>query len=256
MQIHILGAHHYESQDTKCISILIDNKIVIDAGGLTSNLSIQNQMNLQAILLTHKHYDHIRDVPMIALSLYRHGASIDIYSTSDVRNTIETHFLNGKVYPRFQEMPEAKPTIRFYPVIPYEPEIIDGYRILALPVNHDGITVGYQVTDNEGKSLFYSADTGPGLIDCWQYLSPQLFVIDVTVPNRYEDLASNSGHLTPGLLKEELVKFQQIRGYLPEIIVVHMDPALEEEIREEIMAVSESLDAPIALAYEDMKLDI
>ena len=256
MNIRILGAHNCESQATRCVCILIDDKLAIDAGGLTSSLSISDQRKLKTILLTHQHYDHIRDVPMIALSLYQHGDSIKVYSTPDVCDTIETHLLNGKIYPRFQQIPEAKPTVNFHSVVPYESQRIDGYGVLAIPVNHDGTTVGYQVSDVEGKAVFYTADSGPGLIDCWKYLSPQLLVIDVTVPNRYREFAATAGHLTPGLLQDELIKFRQVKGYLPRIIAVHMDPALEKEIGEEIQVVSEAINTPITVAHEDMQLHI
>ena len=63
MNIRILGAHNVESRTTRCISLLIDNTVAIDAGGLTSGLSISAQQRLKALLLTHQHYDHIRDIP-------------------------------------------------------------------------------------------------------------------------------------------------------------------------------------------------
>ena len=145
MNIRILGAHNSESQTTGCVCFLIDNTLAVDAGSLTSNLSILNQQKLTAILLTHQHYDHIRDIPGIALNLSLRGASIDVYSTNKVRATIETHLLNGKVYPEFQKLPVTKPTINLNAVKPYEPQIIDGHSILAIPVNHGDATVGLNV---------------------------------------------------------------------------------------------------------------
>jgi len=256
MNIRILGAHNCESQATRFVCLLIDDTLAIDAGGLTSNLSISEQQKLKAILLTHQHYDHIRDVPAIALNLSLQGAGIEVYCTPEVRDIIETHILNGKVYPKFQELPEAKPTVSFNLITPYEPESIHGYEILAIPVNHGLTTVGYQVSNSEGKAMFYTADTGPGLLDCWQYLCPQLLIVDVTVPNSYEEFATNTGHLTPSLLNEELIKFRELKGYLPRIIVVHMDPTLEKEIEEEVAVVAESLNTLITVAHEGMQLHI
>ena len=252
MDIRILGAHNCESQATKCICILIDDRLVIDAGGLTSSLSISEQQKLGAILLTHQHYDHIRDIPMIALNLYQQGSNIQVYAAPDVRATIEASILNGKLYPKFQEMPKAKPTVSFNPITPYDSERVEGYDILAIPVNHNGFTVGYQVSNAEGKAMFYTADTGPGLTDCWKYVSPQLLIIDVTVSNNYEKFATNAGHLTPGLLYEELIKFRELKGYLPQIVAVHMDPMLEKEIGEEVAVVAEALNASITIAHEGM----
>ena len=104
-------------------------------------------------------------------------------------------------------------------------ERIEDYGIRAVPVNHNVSTVGYQVTNGEGQSLFYTSDTGPGLAECWQYVSPQLLFIDVTVPNNHERFSRNTRHLTPSLLSEELVKFQELKGYLPQIVAVLTPPA-------------------------------
>ena len=76
------------------------------------------------------------------------------------------------------------------------------------------------------------------------------------VPNSYEEFATNTGHLTPSLLNEELIEFRELKGYLPRIIVVHMDPTLEKEIEEEVAVVAESLNTLITVAHEGMQLHI
>jgi len=256
MNIRILGAHNCESQTTSCVCFLIDNALAIDAGSLTSNLSIVEQQNLKAILLTHQHYDHIRDIPGIALNLSLWGASIEVYATADVCATIKTHLLNGKVYPKFQNLPTKKPTVSLRVIKPYKTQMIDGHSIMAIPVNHFETTVGYQVSDNLGKTIFYTADTGPGLSECWKRIYPQLLIIDVTKPNVYEEFTKETGHLTPNLLKRELINFQEIKGYLPQVIAVHMDTGLEHQIKEEIAAVAEALNISITVAQEGMELHI
>ena len=256
MDIRILGAHNCESMTSSCVCFLIDGTLAIDAGGLTSSLSIQEQQKINAVVLTHQHFDHIRDIPGIALNLFRCGASIQVYSTAVVCDIVKTHLLNGKVYPQFQKIPEAKPTVHFNVVEPFEPQKVDGHSILAVPVNHFGITVGYQVSDKHGKAIFYTADTGPELSDCWRHISPQLLIIDVTLPNDHEEFAIKTAHLTPFLLEQELISFRECKGYLPRVIAVHMDTSLEAEIKKELAAVSKKLDIPITLAYEGMRLRI
>ncbi|MFC1931945.1 MBL fold metallo-hydrolase [Chloroflexota bacterium] len=256
MDIHILGAHNVESKKTKCVSVVIDNILAVDAGGLTSGLSITEQNKLKAILLTHQHYDHIRDIPTLALNLSTNGNGVDVYTTLGVRRVIETHLLNGTLYPKFQESTEVKPVISFKLIEPYKAQTIEVYEVLAVPVNHSDITVGYQISDNEGGVVFYTADTGPGLSDCWQCLSPRLLIVDVTVPNRLESFAKKTGHLTPALLYNELSVFGDLKGYLPKVITVHMNPSLEKEIEEELAVVSRTLSASVTLASEGMRLVI
>ncbi len=256
MNIQVLGAHQCESQNSSLISLLIDDVLAIDAGGLTSSLSFEAQQRIKAILLTHRHYDHIRDIPAIAINFAFQAATINIYSTSPVYDVIATHLLNGKLYPKFLEQPQPKPAVNFTIIEPHRTEQIEGYSILPVPVNHSDLTVGYQVTSPDGKAVFYTSDTGPGLADCWEKVSPQLLITEVTLPDRYEDYAVQSGHLTPRLLRQELTSFREVKGYLPPVVLVHMSPQHEREIEAEVAGVAEALNNPITLAHEGMQLHL
>ncbi|MFC1940349.1 MBL fold metallo-hydrolase [Chloroflexota bacterium] len=256
MDIKLFGAHNCESRDTNFVSLLIDDSLALDAGGLTSGLSFPAQQKLKAILLTHQHYDHIRDVPAIAMNFYLSAATINIYSTLPVYDILSSYLLDGKLYPNFLERPQGNPVIKFTVIEPYKVEQVEGYSILAVPVNHPVPTVGYQVTSSDGKVLFFTGDTGPGLADCWERVSPQLLIIEVTAPDSYEDFGRESGHLTPGLLKQELTLFQKLKGYLPQVVLVHMNPFLEEKIKAEIATVAEELDHPITMGYAGMQLSL
>ena len=254
MDIQFLGAHNCESKETKYISLLIDDTLAIDAGGLTSSLSFEAQQKLKALLLTHYHYDHTRDIPALAMNLFLGGGTINIYSTAPVYEAVSSYLMDGKLYPKFLEIPPLQPTVRFTIIEQRKIVPVNGYKILAVPVKHPAPTVGYQITSPDGKSLFYTGDTGPGLTDCWQYVSPQLLIAEVTAPNQYEDFSRESGHLTPSLLQQELAQFLEIKGYLPQTLLVHMNPAREMEIAPEISAVAESLGGQITLAYEGMQI--
>jgi ribonuclease BN (tRNA processing enzyme) len=127
---------------------------------------------------------------------------------------------------------------------------------MAIPVNHSSPAVGYQVASPDGSTVFYTGDCGPGLADCWQYISPRLLITEVTAPDSYEEFARKSGHLTPSLLKHELTVFQEVHGYLPQVVVVHMNPFLEKEIEAEIATVASTLGNSIKLGYEGMQLHL
>ncbi len=255
MNIKLLGAHNCESQSTRYPSLLIDHSLVLDAGGLTSSLSFADQQKVKAILLTHQHYDHIRDIPAIAMNFYLRGATLDVYAALPVYETLAA-LLNNKLYPNFLERPPVQPTIRFKAVEPFRIEQVDQYQVLPVPVKHSVPALGYQVASAEGKALFYSGDTGPGLADCWERTSPQLLVIEVTAPNRYNGFARESGHLTPSLLRDELLVFQRLKGYLPPVVTIHMNPELEPEIEREIAMVAEELNHAIVLGREGMELHV
>ena len=256
MNIRFLGAHNCERQNLKFISLLIDDVLAIDAGALTSSLSLEGQQKIKAILLTHQHYDHIKDVPTLAMNLFLSGATTRIYSITPVHDALFRHLLNKELYPDFRQKPTPNPTVEFTIIEPHQAEQIEGYSVLAVPVSHSVPAVGYQVTSADGQTVFYTGDAGPGLADCWRHVSPQLLITEVTASDKYTEWAASSGHLTPALLRQELQSFQEVNGYLPRVVVVHMNPALEEEIAVEIAAVAEVLGSPITLGYEGMQLNL
>ena len=256
MNIQFLGAHNCEALTTKLVTLLIDDTLAIEAGGLTSSLPIEAQLKLKAVLLTHQHYDHIRDVPAMAMNALFYETDIHVYSTQAVYDALATHWLNGTTYSRFLEKPQDNPRIKFTVIEPNKSFQIGDYDILPVPVNHSVPTVGYQVTSSDGKIVFYTGDTGPGLVDCWQYVSPHLLITETTAPNRYDEFGRKMLHLTPNLLREELLSFQKQKSYLPPLVLVHMNPRQEKEIEAEISEVAESLNSPITLACEGMILNL
>jgi ribonuclease BN (tRNA processing enzyme) len=256
MYIRVLGAHSSESKRSKCVSILINDILAIDAGGLTSSLSLRNQKKLRALLLTHQHFDHIKDIPILALNLFRQETSLDIYCTRYVYETITDCLLNDKVYPKFHEIPEHKPTLKFNIIEPYKTQKIGGLDVLPLLVNHSENTLSYQLRLEKGKKFYYTGDTGTDLTNCWKYISPDLMVIEATFPNQLEALAKISGHLIPRSLARELDQFQKIKGYLPRIVIIHTDPYLEQIIKREVANISQSTGIQIDIAYEGMQISI
>ncbi|MBA7466510.1 MAG: MBL fold metallo-hydrolase [Dehalococcoidia bacterium] len=256
MELEILGAHNCESRDAKLTSLLIDGTVVIDAGSLTSSLSLEAQQRVKAILITHRHFDHIRDLATFGMNAYMIGP-VNIYALDSVLGVISTHLLNEVLYPDFRNKPfPDKPALKFCPLEPNREVIIEGYAVLPLPVSHNVPTIGYQVTAPDKKSIFYTSDTGRNPSSLWEAVSPGLLVTEVTLPDKFESFAQDSGHLTPRLLKQELLDFKRVRGYLPPVVTVHMSPHIESEIKEEVAQVAEELAATITLGYEGMKISI
>ena len=177
MQIRILGAHNIESQGSRYVSLLVDDVLAIDAGALTSTLTFPAQQKLKAVLLTHQHYDHIRDIPALGMNFLLHKNTIEIYCIQPVYDALATHLLDDELYPDFREKPPEKPTFRFKVIEPGRAELIGDYSVLPVTVNHAVPTVGYQITSADGRVVFYTSDTGSGLADCWRQISPQLLII-------------------------------------------------------------------------------
>ena len=256
MNIQFVGAHNRESLNSRHVSILIDNVLAVDAGGLTSGLTFPAQQDLKAVLLTHHHYDHIRDIPALAMNFFLQDDLINIYSTKQVYNVMSAFLLNDTLYPNFLKKPPGNPTVRFTEVEPYKAFFIEEYNVLPIPVKHSDYAVGYQITSADGIAVFFTGDTGPDLSNCWERVSPDLLIIDVTAPSRFEEQSKEKGHLTPSLLRQELLSFQNIKGYLPQVITVHMNPDMEREIEAEIAEIACTLSCKISLAQEGMLVQL
>jgi len=264
MNILILGAHNRESSTARCTSFLIDGKLAVDAGGMSDGLTIPEQLSLKGILLSHIHYDHTRDIPNISMtysseiSLFHHKAQLNVYTSESVRDAILKYYLNGVIYANFTERPPDSPAVKITTIQPGKREDIAGYSVLPLTVDHRGVpTTAFEITDAAGTAIFFTADTGPGLAGIWRQIgTPKLIISELTLDDSRNDIAPRQGHLTPSLLKQELISFREIKGYIPRVVLVHMNPELEKDIRAETAQVEKELNASIEAGYEGMKIEI
>jgi cAMP phosphodiesterase len=255
LKIQILGSHATEAKGARLTSLLVDGVLALDAGGLTSALSLSQQKRIKALLLTHHHFDHTRDLITLGADVNHWQGQIEVYALQQTLDVVIPCLLDGKMYINFLEYPsKEKPSLLVQTIEPYSRKTIAGYDVLVLPVKHSVPAVGYQVTSPQGKSFFYTGDTTTGISHCWQHISPQLLIIEVSGPNEIEDWLKSVGHMSAGLLKEELTQFRQLKGYLPRVIVIHIGNVYEQQIKEEVTQVSRELGADISLGYEDMKL--
>lgn len=254
MIIRFLGTHSAEAKDAKLVSILIDGVLALDAGSLGSELTFPEQEKIKALLLSHGHYDHIRGVPAFAFSNSRY--TTEVCATAQTLQILSSHLLDGIIYPEFANGNSflGKAALKFTPIEPFKPMDIEGYRVLAIPMVHPIDAVGFEITSGDGKKVFYTGDTGPGLSAIWEHVSPQLLIIEVSVPNRLEQVAQAAGHLCPELLKKELTEFSRIKGYLPRVILIHLRPQHKAEIGEEIEQVAAALNTSITIANDGQEV--
>ena len=254
MKISILGAHNIESDTAGCVSLLVDDVLALDAGHLTSSLSFEDQMNLKYAVLSHPHLDHIRDIPGLAMNLSLQEGSIDVYAIEAVFTMLEANLGNDIVYPNYFSRPADQPVLRKHLLDLGKEAAAGPYRILALPARHSVHAASLVLTGKDGKKMFFSGDTGPGIE--WNDVVPDLIVIETTALNRYEKYALDSGHLTPSLLEKELVVVRKRLGSLPRIVTVHMNPLDEAELRAELDLAGSNLGVHIETGYEGMCIEL
>lgn len=251
MEIKILGAHNTESLKTRLSGVLINGALALDAGSLTSSLNPDEQLRLKAVLLTHRHYDHIRDIPALGMAFYLKRKNVEIFAPPDALEVLSGSILNGEVYPRFTHRPD-RPTLDFKPVKPDEEFSIGRYRVLPVAMPHSVPSVGYLISVKGEGSVFYTGDTGCGFAASMAHLKPDVLIVEATAPNQYGDQDWSTKHLTPSFLEEELRVLKRDSGSLPRVLCVHMYEALEEQIKTELSETRQRLMADITPAYEGM----
>ncbi len=254
MILKFLGTHNAESKYTRLVSFLIDDIIAVDAGSLTSELTFLEQKKIKAILLSHGHYDHIREVPAFAFN--NSDRTTQVIATQQTLEILSSHLIDGVVYPEFTSDTSflRKATIQLVPVEFFHRHDIEDYELTAIPMKHPLNGVGFEIVTRDGKRIFYTGDTGPGLLSVWEIVSPQLLIADVTWPNSLGHVAETTCHMCPEMLEKELIHFRQLKGYLPRVIVIHLSPQYEPEIEKEIREIAEKLGTLIDIAQEGINL--
>lgn len=257
MEVRMMGAHQLETSTSRLSGLLVDGVVALDAGSLSAGLTLEQQRQLKAIFITHHHFDHCKDLPLIGLAV-GFDTSIDVCGTADTLQFISDHLFDGDIYPAFFQWPSAdRPALRRHAIEPLQQLTVSGYQLKAIPVAHGAVTaVGYEVSGPGGGRLFYTGDTGPGLGPAWEHTSPQLLIIEVSLPDSLESRALQAGHLTPSLLERELDEFRSRKGYLPRVIATHLHPALEADICAGLDGVSRRLRATIVPGRQGLAVPV
>lgn len=254
MELRILGAHQGESDRYRFFSLMVSEGLALDAGSLTSSLSWEAQAKVRSLLITHAHYDHIKDLNVLGFNHFNRGLHLDVYCLAAVRDAIRAHMFSRDIWLDLAARPTPeKPTVTFHQVEPHCPFTLEGYQITPIPSIHTVPTVGYRVSQGE-RSFYYTSDTGPGNVAQWERAAPDLLITEVTFPNRMDQFASDVSHLTPALLQRDLVKLGEALGRIPRVLIVHVNPVHQEEVARELGEVATELGADITLAQEGMRI--
>jgi len=236
MDIEVLGCSGAELPGHRPPSFLLNRNILFDAGSLTNRLEIKGQLGIKHIFITHSHLDHILGIPFLADNLLfrkkRHR--VNILSIPPVIKTIRKSLLDGSIWPDFTVIPNIHESILNLIELGFgHPIKIGDYTITPYPVNHSISATGYLVEDKRKKRFFYTGDTGPTDVT-WGKMRGKLIhclIIEASFPNRMEAIAIRSGHLTPRLLKKEILK---IKPNPEKIYVIHVKPQYFKTIRSEL----------------------
>jgi cAMP phosphodiesterase len=235
--LRVLGCSGGELPHHRTTCFLVDGRLALDAGALTASLSLEELLRVDDILLTHSHFDHVKDVPLLAdLLVGRRRRPVRVHASPECARTLREDVFNDRLWPDFTRIPDARrPVVEIRPFSPSRPFRIGRYAVRPVPVCHPEESVGF-IVSNGGRSFAVSGDTGP-TSRLWRQVNAErrlraLFV-EMSFPSSMQALADVSGHLTPNTLATELAKLER-NGY--PVYLYHLKPAYAAELRKELAA--------------------
>jgi ribonuclease BN (tRNA processing enzyme) len=219
-------------------SYIINDSLAIDAGSLAIGLTLEEQLRIRSIVITHAHLDHIISLPLLVTDLFDElREPINLYATPSDFDAVKEHLLTQRVWITLETMKNSHTELlAFHPIKSGESFFTEGLKITPIPVTHTILTHGMIVEDDQ-TSLLFTADTG-ATERIWQVAQEcrnlRAVFIDLSFPNKLTQLARISCHHSPETLLQELPK---IKSDVP-IFAVHVKAAYYEQVAAEIAALA------------------
>ncbi len=234
MKIKVLGCSGGDLPGYSPVSFLINEAIVLDAGSITSKLTMKDQLKIKHILISHGHLDHIKDLCFLSDNLFLSGSTrpITIHSSEAILTDIKKNIFNGIIWPDATKIPSPERPLYFLRSIK-DTLNLEGISIKALPVNHSHAALGY-VISNKKSTIVFTGDTGP-TEELWKTVNEEknlkAIFIETSFPAQLQDLAWQSRHLSVTSLLREIPKIQNPK--IP-LYLYHLKPVYVSQITEEI----------------------
>jgi ribonuclease BN (tRNA processing enzyme) len=239
MRLRVLGCHGGELPKHRTTCFLIDGVLALDAGALTQSLSLAELDRVDNIIVSHSHFDHVKDLPLLAdLLVGRRDTPVVIHASVECAKTLRDNMFNNALWPDFTRIPtKANPVFKIKTFKAGASFKVGKYAIDTVPVTHPVESCGIVVTS--GKSaLGMSGDTGP-TDALWELFNStknlKAVLLETSFPNELQGLADISGHLTPNTVKSELTKF--VRNGT-QVMLYHLKPAFVPQVKRELKSLA------------------
>jgi ribonuclease BN (tRNA processing enzyme) len=245
MKIRVLGCSGSIAAGDRTTSFLIDDDVLIDAGTGVGDLTLDELVGIDHILVTHSHLDHILGIGLLADSVARRRLArapgmpprppIVVHALPQTLDALRAHIFNGVIWPDFTRLPSAEePLLRFDPFAVGQTLQLSGRRIEVLPAEHTVPAVGFAVSPEGGASgaWVFTGDTGPNPA-LWRRLTGMRIahlVIETAFSDDEQQLARVSAHLCPTTLGRELA---QLDGEA-QVHITHIKPGEVQAVMNQI----------------------
>jgi cAMP phosphodiesterase len=233
--IDVIGVDGSKQFGCNLCSMLLGESVLLDAGS-ASMLSGQQQQEVEMVLLTHAHLDHVLELGfMIDATVTIRDEPLRVMGSKACLEIVQKHYMNDLIWPDFSHIKTS-----IGPALVYE--IIEDRKWFKLPgeitawaepVCHGSGARGFFFRSNTG-TILYTGDTGP-TDSIWEKGSEmddlKMIIAEISFPDQKTDVAIASNHLTPSLLEKELKKLNK-----PDVPVYafHLKPWERHEIEKDV----------------------
>lgn len=234
MKLRVLGCSGGIGSGAQTTAMLLDDDVLIDAGTGVGNLTIEQMVKIDHILVTHAHLDHVAFIPFLVDTVGSMRARpITIHAIPATLEILQKHLFNWYLWPDFTKIPDVVTPYMRYEALALDQTIcLKQRKITPIPANHTIPAVGYQL-DSGQASLVFTGDTttndalwmAVNKIENLKYL-----IIESAFCNQKRDIAQRSRHYCPSLLAEDLKKLERTA----EIFITHLKPGEAEITMQQI----------------------
>lgn len=214
------------------ISYLINDRVALDAGCLgLAPLAVQRQVD--HVLLSHPHLDHVASLPIFVDNTYQPGPRCaTIWASPFTRQCLERDLFNDRIWPNMIAMPATDPFLNIEHLTENQPVRVHDLTITPIGLDHAVPTLGFVIADDHATVAIIS-DTRPTQ-RIWDALkrasNVRAVFLEASFPDSLRWLAEKSMHLTPALFRAETANLPGV----PRWIAVHIKPAFHDLVVDEL----------------------
>lgn len=236
MRIEVLGCHGGDVPNLRLPTFLVNGRLLLEAGAVTAALPLDRQAELEHVLISHAHLDHLVGLAFLVdniQSVTGRAGPVTTGSLPAVIKDVRAYCFNNRLWPDFTMLPSPEePVLRFETLAEGEATRFGGLTVIPIAVNHAVPASGFVISDSTSAFVF-SGDTGPTK-QLWRVArhvsGVRAVIVEAAFPNRLEPLARASGHLTPQLLEREMERMPDAPLW-----IYHIKPTYYEETADELM---------------------
>jgi ribonuclease BN (tRNA processing enzyme) len=220
------------------ISYLVDDKLLIDAGGLLHSMTMESLLKIDNVLISHTHMDHIKDLPLWGDLIFGQRSPINVRGAHKTLDAIKANIFNWIIWPDFTSIPtKENPIFKFNGIEPTSKFSMGGYKITSIEVNHTVLSTAF-IIDNGESSFLYSSDT-TNTDEVWKVANRKknlkAIFMEISFSNALQTVADASKHYSPTTLAIDLKK---IKKDIP-IYLYHIKPSVMDDVLKEVSEIKD-----------------